>query len=76
MGSGGDEAVDQAQLLPDLLRHGQIRQWSTAVAAEASWYGPQRRSTSNRACIWPFLTESGHHFELSGTGYSDRGQAS
>ncbi len=38
MGSGGDEAVEQAQLLPDLLRQGAIGQWRKGVHAEAAWF--------------------------------------
>ena len=39
MGSGGDEVLDQSQLLADLLRTGSLGSWLRAARAEARWRG-------------------------------------
>ena len=39
MGTGGDEVLDQTQLVADLIRLGAFGQWWRAVAGEAAWRG-------------------------------------
>ena len=53
MGSGGDEVLDQDQLLPDLLRRGLLSRWSAGTRAEASWFGISRALSVERSLrLW------------------------
>ena len=49
MGSGGDEVLDQSQLLVDLLRQGAIRQWWYGVGSEAAWHSVPRFLPAGRS---------------------------